>query len=148
MKCLTVKNPWATLILHGIKTLEIRTWATAHRGVLGIHVARRNDERAFAAPALAAIQGETLPSGLLVGEVALVDVRPMCPADTEEAGIPYQPDTFAWVLSAPIIYIRPIPLTGRLSLWEYQGPTNSQRVISRPEAPARLCVMSMVPPRP
>ncbi len=39
IRVLTVKNPWATLILRGQMTLEVRTWLSKHPGLLGIHVA-------------------------------------------------------------------------------------------------------------
>lgn len=32
MKALTIKQPWASLIVHGIKDIENRTWRTDYRG--------------------------------------------------------------------------------------------------------------------
>ena len=29
---LSVKQPWATLLVHGLKTIEVRAWPTARRG--------------------------------------------------------------------------------------------------------------------
>ena len=37
MKAVTVKQPWAGLIMSGMKDIENRTWATQHRGKLLIH---------------------------------------------------------------------------------------------------------------
>jgi len=37
MKTLSVRQPWATLICSGIKTVENRTWKTDYRGKLLIH---------------------------------------------------------------------------------------------------------------
>ena len=37
-RCLTVKNPWAFLIVHGIKDVENRNWKTNFRGNVFIHV--------------------------------------------------------------------------------------------------------------
>lgn len=34
MKALTVRMPWAHLIAEGIKTVEVRSWATKYRGPL------------------------------------------------------------------------------------------------------------------
>ena len=34
MKALTIKQPWASLIVHGIKDIENRTWRTDYRGPL------------------------------------------------------------------------------------------------------------------
>jgi hypothetical protein len=32
MKCLSIKQPYASLILNGIKTIELRAWQTNYRG--------------------------------------------------------------------------------------------------------------------
>ena len=37
MKVLTVKQPWATLIVEGIKKYEFRSWKTKYRGEVLIH---------------------------------------------------------------------------------------------------------------
>jgi hypothetical protein len=42
---LSVKQPWATLLVHGLKTVEVRRWPTARRGRVLIHAARVPDER-------------------------------------------------------------------------------------------------------
>jgi hypothetical protein len=41
MKAISIKQPWASLIAAGIKTLEIRQWPTDHRGPLLIVSSRR-----------------------------------------------------------------------------------------------------------
>jgi hypothetical protein len=43
---LSLKQPWATLVVHGLKTVEVRRWPTARRGRILIHAARIPDERA------------------------------------------------------------------------------------------------------
>lgn len=43
---LSLKQPWATLVVHGLKSIEIRRWATARRGRILIHAARIPDTRA------------------------------------------------------------------------------------------------------
>lgn len=42
---LSVKQPWATLLTHGLKTIEVRRWPTARRGRILIHAGRVPDER-------------------------------------------------------------------------------------------------------
>ena len=34
MKALSIRQPWAELILQGRKTIELRTWKTCYRGLL------------------------------------------------------------------------------------------------------------------
>ena len=42
---LSIKQPWAALVVHGLKTIEVRRWPTARRGLILIHAARVPDER-------------------------------------------------------------------------------------------------------
>lgn len=42
---LSLKQPWAALLVHGRKTVEVRRWATARRGRVLIHAARIPDPR-------------------------------------------------------------------------------------------------------
>ena len=42
---LSLKQPWAALLAHGLKTIEVRRWPTARRGRVLIHAARVPDER-------------------------------------------------------------------------------------------------------
>jgi hypothetical protein len=42
---LSLKQPWAALLAHGLKTIEIRRWPTARRGRVLIHAAKVSDER-------------------------------------------------------------------------------------------------------
>jgi ASCH domain len=45
MVALSIKQPWATLIVHGLKTVEVRRWSTPRRGRILIHAALVPDER-------------------------------------------------------------------------------------------------------
>jgi hypothetical protein len=40
MQALTVRQPWAWLIVHGYKDIENRTWPTRTRGTIYIHAAK------------------------------------------------------------------------------------------------------------
>src|SRR5262249_16619918 len=42
---LSIKQPWAALLVHGPKTIEIRRWPMARRGRVLIHAARVPDPR-------------------------------------------------------------------------------------------------------
>lgn len=48
MYALSLKQPWATLLVHGLKTIEVRNWPTARRGRILIHAARVPDGRPIA----------------------------------------------------------------------------------------------------
>ena len=42
---LSLKQPWAALVAHGQKTIEIRSWSADLRGWILIHASRQEDER-------------------------------------------------------------------------------------------------------
>ena len=42
---LSIKQPWAALLIHGRKTIEVRRWPTARRGRVLVHAARVADHR-------------------------------------------------------------------------------------------------------
>jgi hypothetical protein len=43
---LSIKQPWATLLVHGLKTVEVRGWSTKRRGRVLIHSGQVPDRRA------------------------------------------------------------------------------------------------------
>jgi hypothetical protein len=45
MKVISIIQPWATLIILQEKRFETRSWATKHRGELGIHASKKVDKR-------------------------------------------------------------------------------------------------------
>jgi ASCH domain len=44
---LSIKQPWAELILLGRKTIEVRSWSTNFRGLLALHTGKRPSVAAF-----------------------------------------------------------------------------------------------------
>jgi hypothetical protein len=74
---LSLKQPWAALLVHGRKTIEVRRWSTRRRGLLLIHASLIADERADAwkhVPAelesVARLNGGILGAGVLTGCLA------------------------------------------------------------------------------
>jgi hypothetical protein len=61
---LSLKQPWATLLAHGRKTIEIRRWPTNRRGQILIHAARVPDPRP---EAWALVPRELWPNAQLAG---------------------------------------------------------------------------------
>ncbi len=71
---LSLKQPWAALLAHGCKTIEVRRWSTSRRGAILIHAARVPDPRPEAwnlvppeLSAAARITGGIVGAGDLVG---------------------------------------------------------------------------------
>jgi hypothetical protein len=74
---LSLKQPWAALLAHGRKTIEVRSWRTRQRGRVLIHAARLPDPRP---EAWAWVPPELLPATQLTGGVIgvgeLLECRP------------------------------------------------------------------------
>jgi hypothetical protein len=47
VKVLTVRQPWASLIMAGVKVVENRSWALRQLGRLGIHAATRPEGKGW-----------------------------------------------------------------------------------------------------
>src|SRR6476659_10673417 len=45
-KCLSLKQPFAELLVSGMKTIEVRKWKTKFRGQFLIHASKNIDEKA------------------------------------------------------------------------------------------------------
>ena len=113
MKALSVKQPWASLILRGQKTIELRSWSTRYRGPLVIVASRGPDWHALARPG--ALDG---PRGVALAQVDVVDVRPASlDYDAAEALSDPMPGDFAWVLARPRALER-VAVKGRLGIYE------------------------------
>ena len=71
MKVLTIKQPWATLIMQGDKRFEFRSWQTNYRGDLLIHAGKGIDKEAM--NKLAKYIPEDMLTGKILGKVTLVN---------------------------------------------------------------------------
>ncbi len=73
---LSIKQPWAALIVHGVKRVEIRRWRTFRNGRIMIHAAGRPDRRP---EAWSKVPPHLLPAteyqGGIVGSARLVAIR-------------------------------------------------------------------------
>ena len=70
MKVLTIKQPWATLIISGLKEYEFRGWKTKYRGKILIH-AGKSLEKEYAEKFKC--YNFEYPLGVILGEATLVD---------------------------------------------------------------------------
>lgn len=135
MKCISLSQPWAMLVVLGAKQHETRGWRTTHRGLLAIHATRsfpqRHRNQCQLEPfrtvlRLAGIRHSAdLPCGVIVGTVDLVDCLPVNQvlaeleaASAERAFGDFRPGRWAWKLANPSCLAEPIPCTGRLGLFD------------------------------
>lgn len=106
MRVLTVRQPWAWLIINSTKLTENRSWRTNYRGPVLIHAGKQLDPRGFSYAASLGIDvPDDLPRGVILGHVQLVDVV------RDSDSIWAEPGCFHWVLENPVS-IEPIPYRG------------------------------------
>ena len=134
MKCLSVRQPWASLIIAGVKRCENRTWLVKHRGPLAIHAAAGIDGRGWhqvfdsvgVVPPDHSVTLDDgtelppwrdLPRGKILGAVEVIDcVRwEDLPADLMADPLAIGP--WCWVLADPRPLATPFRCPGRLGLW-------------------------------
>ncbi len=117
MKALAVREPWASLIASGRKTIEVRTWRTTHRGPLVVVASKSYLVRDFQAC------GVVPRPCTLAALVQLVEVRRFRRSDFRAACIPPRPridDLYAWVLDDVQPLVRSHYDRARLMLWDLE----------------------------
>jgi hypothetical protein len=71
---LSIKQPWAALLVHGLKTVEVRGWSTRRRGRVLIHTGRVPDRRPQAWTLVPdSIREAAQQLGGIVGSAELID---------------------------------------------------------------------------
>lgn len=88
MKAISIKQPWASLIAAGKKTIETRVWATEYRGDLLICSSKKIDTQAMKEFEGDLFQEEInleYPTGVALCITELYDCKPMTLADEEAA---------------------------------------------------------------
>lgn len=126
MKTLTIKEPWATLIVDGYKKYEFRSWKTNYRGKILIH-AGMSLERDM----LENCKNYNLQcsKGAIIGEADLVDCILVDDKFNQELkdinsivyGRSNHVGSYAWKLENIVKYHNPINVKGKLGLWNYEG---------------------------
>ena len=118
MKAISVQQPFAYEILSGMKTIEVRSWDTLHRGDLLICSSKKAAYPAEDMEEMEEEYGCTFVYGHALCVVNVVDVRPMRKGDEDGALLEeIDPESFSWVLedARPII---PFPVKGKLNFFE------------------------------
>ncbi len=95
IKALSVRQPWASLIASGRKTLEIRSRRTHFRGTIAICASAAPEKRSWADP----WRAHAGPLGVVVATVEIVDCRLATADDAEAACVAPPEGSYAWVLA-------------------------------------------------
>jgi hypothetical protein len=130
---ISIRQPWAELVLRGKKTVEVRDWHHAYRGPLWVHTGRKTDGYAQTEWQLRDPTMGDLFTGGFVGQVELTAIVPF-DAHSWEALRPQHLDTgrfrlglFAFFLRNPRRLQEPLEGPGELRLFEVDEET--QRVL-------------------
>jgi hypothetical protein len=129
MKALTLKQPWAWLVVHGPKHIENRRWNTKHRGRFYIHASKTHERNEyFSASRVCEPLGFELPPyvsplyqcGGIIGSAELVWVL-------------YREDVEDWKFQGQYGFVlanrRPtkfVPCPGALNFWSLREDILSQ----------------------
>lgn len=127
IKCLTLKQPWASLVVEGHKEIETRSWETKYRGELYIHASSKFYFGDLELCRIDRFFKEAIPdptkviTGAILGKVTLVDCVRTETLDgkiskKEKAFGDYSPGRFAWILENPQ-QITAFPQRGALGIW-------------------------------
>ena len=150
MKCISLWQPWATLLVCGRKKLETRHWTTSYTGPLLIHAAKRwtGEQMVLCArdPFYMSLLSSgysgfhyrktSLPLGAIVGAVELTNCLGVS-ADPVQRWLSQNPDEihfgdyshgrYAWACDIPHQLEEPIPEKGHQGFWDvpnYKLPKN------------------------
>ena len=146
MKTITIKQPWASLIVEGIKDIENRTWACPKKYIgqrVLIHAGCRFDNKytsrftdehyySLSSTMREQLKSEDFQLGVIIGSVEIVDCVINHPSLWAEKGSVYKSyrnkysigvrgfQIYNWVLANPIKFPESIPAKGKLSFWEFE----------------------------
>lgn len=143
MKAVSIKQPWASLITHGIKDIENRMWRTHFRGRIFIHASGKPDKepyKIFTNEQASLFIDSDLDFKMLqsyketsriIGEVDIIDCvlnhesiwaeKTIILGETINNKTLYdEGPIWNWVLANPVLYDKPIlNVKGKLSFWEF-----------------------------
>jgi len=153
MKVISIWQPWTSLVVHGFKIFETRTWAPPKSAIgqrIGIASTKSitPDQRNAAADPLMqryyAMTGlpplEELPRGYLLGTVILdsfeVVTEEFLEDITEEERSYgwFSIGNYAWRMMRPEVLEHPIPIQGKQGLFEWKGFESGAQTANLAEA--------------
>lgn len=124
MKCLSIMQPWAWLIVQGKKDLENRDWTTNYRGPILIHTGKKVDDQCFEDGEIDEDMAEyygmngIMPAlksdyttGAIIGRADLVDV-------VTDSSSKWFVGAYGFLLENASAFDRPIPYSGSRRLFD------------------------------
>ena len=122
MKCLSVCQPFAELIIQGKKTIELRKWNTKFRGEFLVHAAKNiliEDCKRMKI-------SSSITTGAIIGKVKLTDVKKYesdkeLKSDKKKhySSSDITKNKYGFILENPKKLRVPIPYSGKLNFFEF-----------------------------
>ncbi len=140
MRALTIRQPWASLILAGKKKIETRSARTKRRGRVLLHAGTVMGPSEREAAIREGLDPDALPRGMIIGTIEIVDSVPAKDLDVsaaERSRGDYRPGRWGWVLGEVRALAKPVPATGALSFWKVEDATART---AEEQLPARVFV--------
>jgi len=109
MKAISLKQPWADMILKGMKSIETRKWKTPHRGDILICSSKNVDDPQY--------KDRVLGHALCV--VNLFEIKVMKHDHEENACCKLYFGAYAWFLK-DLRRIKPFPMKGALGVFDIE----------------------------
>lgn len=122
MKAISLRQPWADLVVQGSKTIELRTWKVDYRGKLAIHASQSiNTSMCHKL----GINPDVLTTGAILGTVELTDIKELEKDEFDQLAdkhlamgvFLYKKPIYGWYVESPHAFERPIPFHGRMGLF-------------------------------
>lgn len=121
MKALSIKQPYAELILQGRKVIELRRWNTQFRGPFLIHSPGAVDQEAMKKYGFT-----TLPTGGIVGQATLLGVKKYLSSEEHQKDQPKHLASEVWGKYGFMLGNQKRllfkPCKGALNFWNYPNP--------------------------
>ena len=138
MKAISLLQPWASLVMMGLKHWETRSWPTKHKGDIAIHASKGmceagcdlmvRDEtlRMFAAKGMFPSFNE-LPRGVVLGVCSLhqcvrSDSLTAAEVGSDAAYGDFSSGRWCWFLMVKEKFKEPVPARGMQGLWNWERP--------------------------
>lgn len=125
LQALSVRQPWASMIISGMKNIELRSWKTNYRGWLWIHSGKKADAAALE---LLGDEVQDYQTGGLLGIAQLSDVQKIeTPAQWQalrsghRSPSWFQEGVYGWHFSDAIALRQIVPALGELYLFPLAG---------------------------
>ena len=132
MKTLSIRQPWASLIIKGFKDVENRSWRTSIRGEIAVHASASKteddwDDAIITASMIQTItfseakewliktigDSDKLPRGVILGTVEIADCK------RERTSLWHFEENWGFYLQNPKELKKPIPAKGKLGFWDF-----------------------------